>query len=78
MSFRFKKSLARLKSSWTFWFNMGSALLAAAELQFQLLQPYLGEKWYGLSYFVLAMVNVALRVKTELSHQKALASQGQQ
>lgn len=74
MTFRVKNSLAKLKKSWTVWLNLGSALLAGAELQFHLLQPYLGDKWYGLAYFSLIMLNLALRFKTEMKHQKVLAT----
>lgn len=68
------KCLAQLKKSWTIWFNALSGLLAVAELHFQLLQPYIGDKFYGAAFFALLMVNAGLRIRTELKHNKALVA----
>lgn len=62
-----------LKKSWTIYFNGISALLATAEMQFHLLKDVLPADKYGVALFALTMVNVALRVKTEIKHKKELA-----
>lgn len=68
MSFKMQSVLAKLKKSWTLYFNLLSALLAGAEMQFQLLKDVIGEETYPVAYFALIMVNIALRFRTELKH----------
>lgn len=68
--------MKNLFKSWTLWFNAFSGLVAIAELNFQLLKPYVGDKWYGAAYFTLILVNAALRLRTEVKHQKSLINPG--
>ena len=70
MSFKVRHALAKLKRSWTLYFNLVSALLAGAEMQFHLLKDVIGEEAYPIAYFSLIMINIALRFKTELNHLK--------
>ena len=50
--------------STTIMVNAGVAVLAAAESQFNMLAPYIGDRLYEATLFTLTMVNVALRVIT--------------
>ena len=68
--------MKKLVKSWTLWVNIASALLAGAEIQFELMKPYIGDKWYSAAYFTLVMINIALRFRTEVKHQKSLINPG--
>lgn len=68
MSFKMQSVLARLKRSWTLYFNLLSAVLAGAEMQFHLLKGLIGDEAYPIAYFALIMTNIVLRFKTELKH----------
>lgn len=68
MTFKMQSVLTKLRKSWTLYFNLLSALLAGAEMQFHLLKGMIGEEAYPIAYFVLIMTNIALRFKTELKH----------
>ena len=54
-----------LKWSKTVWFNTAVAALASIELNFRLLEPVLGTRWYGPAFVALCAVNVALRFVRE-------------
>lgn len=57
-----------MSKSWllsrTLWVNVGMAALAAAEVNFQMLRPLLGESTYGVMLFSLTIANVILRFVT--------------
>lgn len=46
------------------WFNAGVAAMAAAELSFNLLQPYLSPRLYALLLFLVIVINAGLRIVT--------------
>lgn len=45
----------------TVWFNLVVSILAAAELNLKLMQPYIGVEFFQLISFVLIVGNAALR-----------------
>ena len=49
---------------------MLTVMLSAAEMQLHVLKDALGEKWWGIAFFALAMTNVVLRFRTEFKHVK--------
>lgn len=67
-------ALKRIKKSWTIKVNtiiaMLTVILSAAEMQLHVLKDALGEKWWGIAFFALAMTNVVLRFRTEFKHVK--------
>ena len=48
----------------TILFNLISMMLIGAEANFALLQPMLGDSAYGVTLFVITMVNIGLRTIT--------------
>lgn len=50
----------------TLWFNIVVAVLGIIEMNFSVLQPYLGEH-YGIMFMFIAVVNVILRTVTTTS-----------
>lgn len=67
----------RLKTSWTLYFNVLSALLIGAETQFHLLKGQIGDEYYNVAYFTLILVNIALRFRTEIKHVKQVKANEQ-
>lgn len=59
-----KATLQGSVKSKTIWFNTTVGALLALEPVFPLLQPMLGDAWYGLGMVVLTVGNVILRAMT--------------
>lgn len=57
-----------MKKCWwkskTLWLNLVVALLAVAEVQFHVLKPQLGDALWGVAFFAVTVLNVALRFIT--------------
>ena len=58
-----KLLVKEVKNSWTMIGIAFFTILGVAETQFVLLQPVLGEKLYGISYFFALSILALLRLK---------------
>lgn len=53
-----------MTKSRTVWVNVLIAILAMVELNFQMLDSLIGEKWYGLAFIIVSGINIYLRTIT--------------
>lgn len=58
-----KSWYAEIKKSWTMLGIGFFAILGVAESQFELLRPVIGDKYYGLAYFITLSVLALLRLR---------------
>lgn len=59
------EAASSMRWSKTLWFNAAVAGLATLELNFGLLEPMLGTRWYGVAFVAICVINVVLRYVRE-------------
>lgn len=64
LAFYLRDFVAACRRSWTMISIAFFAVLGVAEAQFMLLKPYLGEKAYGVAYFVVLAIIAIARART--------------